>query len=225
MRARIVALHGFLGCGADWDAVRTASRAGLDWSCPDLFAPGASDWREACRCDDKAWLAAYSFGARLALRLLAEEPHRWHGALLLSVDPGNFRTDAERDERLVADAGWADAFRTEPWDALMQRWNAQPVFGGTVPPQRREEDFDRDKLARALVEFSVAAQFTDPLRLGGALSWLAGERDGKFRALLNLMRNAGFPGVFSVVPGAGHRLLRDAPEAVASGLDSLVATR
>lgn len=223
MSARVVALHGFLGRGADWDAVREASRAGLDWCCPDLFAPGTEDWLEECVRGGNAWLAGYSFGARLALRLLAGEPDRWHGALLLSVDPGNFFTDAGRDERRESDELWAVAFRAEPWDGLMERWNAQPVFGGSVPPQRREGDFDRRKLARTLAESSVAGQFTDPLRLGGKLAWLAGARDEKFRRLLDAMRNAGFPGVFSLVPGAGHRLLQDAPAQVAEALDRLIA--
>jgi pimeloyl-ACP methyl ester carboxylesterase len=37
------------------------------------------------------------------------------------------------------------------------------------------------------------------------------------------MRDTGFPGVFSVVPDAGHRLLHDAPGAVAEALDRLTA--
>jgi hypothetical protein len=37
------------------------------------------------------------------------------------------------------------------------------------------------------------------------------------------MRDTGFPGTFSVVPDAGHRLLPDAPRAVAEALDRLTA--
>ena len=74
-----------------------------------------------------------------------------------------------------------------------------------------------------LVEDSVAGQFTDPLRLPTHLVWMAGARDAKFVRLQNLMRDAGFPGTFPVVGEAGHRLLLEAPEAVAGALDDLVA--
>jgi hypothetical protein len=52
---------------------------------------------------------------------------------------------------------------------------------------------------------------------------MAGARDGKFVRLQNQMRDAGFPGTFPVVGEAGHRLLHEAPEAVAGALDDLVA--
>lgn len=219
MKPRLVALHGFLGRGADWDAVRAASRRDFDWICPDMFAPGPEDWRAACAFSGKAWLVGYSFGGRMALRWLAEEPERWHGALLLSANPGNFQTDDERRARRETDAAWARAFREEPWAPLMRRWNDQPVLTGGAEPRRGAEDYDRRKLAAAFGEFSVADQFTDVTRLRGSLAWLAGERDPKFVRLLDSMRAAGFPGVFHAVAGAGHRLLHDAPEAVAEALD------
>jgi alpha-beta hydrolase superfamily lysophospholipase len=52
---------------------------------------------------------------------------------------------------------------------------------------------------------------------------MAGERDGKFVTLQASMRDAGFPGTFPLVEGAGHRLLVEAPDAVAAALDHLVA--
>lgn len=219
----VLALHGFLGRGSDWDAVRAASRTPADWVCPDLFAPGGGgDFRPA-PVAEKAWLAGYSFGARLALRMLQEQPERWHGALLVSVDPGNFRDEAARAERRTMDARWARAFLHEPWDGLLQRWNSQEVLAGGPAPERREADFDRAKLAAALADFSVADQFAEAQRLPAAMIWLAGAEDRKFSGLLEAMRGAGFPGVFCAVPGAGHRLLHEAPEVVAEALDRLAA--
>lgn len=223
MSATIVALHGFLGRGSDWDAVRAASKADARWLCPDLFAPGAGDFFPVPRFEGKAWLAGYSFGARLALRWMTEQPDRWHGALLLSTNPGNFQTDAQREERRRTDRAWARDFRSEAWDVLVAKWNAQDVFAGSACQLREEKDFDRAKLAAALEDFSVADQFTDAMRLSGNFVWMAGEGDAKFRALLDEMRNAGFPGSFFPVPGAGHRLLHDAPEEVARALDRLTA--
>lgn len=221
MTGRLIALHGFLGCGRDWDAVRAKSECGLEWICPDLFAAGASF--ELPVVDGPCWLAGYSFGARLALSWMQREPERWSGALLLSVNPGNFQSDHERAARRAADDRWAEAFRQDPWNDILDRWNAQDVLVGGTAPLRTESDYDRTKLSAALRDLSVAGQFTDPLRLPSNLVWMAGERDGKFVTLQASMRDAGFPGTFPLVEGAGHRLLTEAPDAVAAALDYLVA--
>ena len=221
MTGRLIALHGFLGCGRDWDAVRAKSECGLEWICPDLFATGAS--LEPPAVDGPCWLAGYSFGARLALSWMQREPERWSGALLLSANSGNFQSDQERAARRAADDLWAEAFRQDPWNDVLDRWNAQDVLAGGTAPLRTESDYDRAKLSAALREFSVAGQFTDPLRLPCNLVWIAGERDGKFVTLQASMRDAGFPGTFPLVEAAGHRLLVEAPDAVAAALDHLVA--
>ena len=222
MTGRLIALHGFLGCGRDWDAVRAKSECGLEWICPDLFASGSASF-EPPALDGPCWLAGYSFGARLALSWMQREPERWSGALLLSANPGNFQSDQERAARRAADDLWAEAFRQDPWNEVLDRWNAQDVLAGGPAPLRTESDYDCAKLSAALREFSVAGQFTDPLRLPSNLVWMAGERDGKFVALQASMRDAGFPGTFPLVEGAGHRLLIEAPDAVAAALDHLVA--
>jgi 2-succinyl-6-hydroxy-2,4-cyclohexadiene-1-carboxylate synthase len=221
--ATVVALHGFLGRGSDWNAVRGAGPGKTHWMCPDLFAPGAGDLFAVPHLEGKAWLAGYSFGARLALRWLTEQPERWHGALLLSVNPGNFQTDPEREVRRRSDRAWAADFRREAWDVLMTKWNSQDVFTGSPSPRRTEEDFDREKLAAALEKYSVADQFTEIARLSGDFLWMAGGNDVKFRRLLDEMRHTGFPGSFFAVPEAGHRLLADAPAAVAAALGRMVS--
>jgi 2-succinyl-6-hydroxy-2,4-cyclohexadiene-1-carboxylate synthase len=224
MSDRIVALHGFFGQGKDWNAVRAATRTPLSWFCPDLFAPdGPQLWRKRPESVGKSWLVGYSFGARLALRWLVEEPGLWHGALLLSVNPGNFLTDKERAARRKSDLAWAAALRMSPWDELMRRWNAQEIFASDHGPLRRETDFARAKLSAAMEEFSVADQFTEPSSLATDIVWLAGEKDAKFSALTTRMREAGFPGDFFTVPAAGHRLLSEAPDVVASALDRLIS--
>jgi len=222
VKKTIVALHGFLGQGKDWDAVRAATKSDATWICPDLFAPGEDSFGPPA-IEAPCWLAGYSFGARLALRWMQKDPDRYLGALLLSVNPGNFQADGERAARRATDENWASRFRKDAWDDLTNTWNAQEIFAGQASPERSELDFDRAKLATALTKFSVADQFTDPLRLPSRVTWLAGSRDMKFCALLDDMRNAGFPGSFLRIEGAGHRLLSEAPEAVAAALDDLVA--
>ena len=221
MKPAIIALHGFLGQGRDWDAVRAASEIDADWICPDLFSAGSS--LAPPSIEGPCWLAGYSFGARLALRWMQDDPDRWSGALLLSVNPGNFQSDEDRAQRRESDATWAAAFASAAWGPLIDRWNEQDVFRGSSVRTRAEKDFDRSKLAAALSRFSVADQFIDAERLPARLIWMAGEKDTKFSALQTSMRNAGFPGEFFCVPDAGHRLLEDAPAAVAAALDHLVA--
>ena len=222
MKTTVVALHGYLGQGIDWHAVRAATKSDLEWICPDLFVPG-EDFFAASVAKDPCWLVGYSFGARLALRWMQDAPDRYLGALLLSVNPGNFQSDDQRVERHASDSAWASRFREDAWDSLTRAWNAQEIFGGRPAPNRIGSDFERTKLVLALTKLSVADQFTDPLRLPARISWLAGAYDAKFCALLDDMRNAGFPGSFLRIEGAGHRLLSEAPEAVAAALDDLVA--
>jgi len=222
VKTPVIALHGFLGRASDWNNVRAASRADVVWTCPDLFTRGASSFAPP-DVGAPCWLAGYSFGARLALHWMQDQPDRWLGALLVSANPGNFQSDDERTARRMADDVWGGNFRQLPWDGLLSRWNAQPVFGPGPSLPRKEEDFDRGKLAAGMEEYSAGAQFTDPLRLPPRLVWLAGARDEKFCALLDDMRNAGFPGTFLRVDGSGHRLLQEAPDAVAAALDNLVA--
>ncbi len=222
MKATIIALHGFLGKGSDWAAVRAATKSDVTWICPDLFSARSASFAPP-PVEGPCWLAGYSFGARLALRWMQETPDRYLGALLVSANPGNFQTDEERTARRSADENWAEKFRRQPWSEVIGEWNAQQVFAPDSVPFRDEDDFDREKLAVALGKFSVASQFTDPLHLPSRLIWLAGVRDEKFCALLDDMRNAGFPGTFLRVDDAGHRLLHSSPGAVAAALDDLVA--
>ena len=223
MTGQLIALHGFLGCGRDWDAVRANSKCGLEWICPDLFAPGSAISFEPPAMDGPCWLAGYSFGARLALSWMQREPERWSGALLLSANPGNFQSDNERAARRAADDLWAEAFRKDPWNDVLARWNSQDVLAGSPASLRTESDYDHAKLSAALRDFSVSGQFTDPLRLPANIVWMAGARDEKFVALQASMREAGFSGTFPLVEEAGHRLLIEAPDAVVSALDHLVA--
>jgi 2-succinyl-6-hydroxy-2,4-cyclohexadiene-1-carboxylate synthase len=222
MKPRVVALHGFLGRGSAWDQVRANSKCGAEWICPNLFTPGAASF-DPPDVEGPCWLAGYSFGARLALRWMEDAPDRYLGALLLSVNSGNFQTDDERAMRRASDENWASRFREDAWDDLTSAWDEQEIFGGQPAPGRSESDFDRDKLALALTKFSVADQFTDPLRLPSRITWLAGSRDAKFCVLLGNMCQAGFPGSFLRIEEAGHRVLSEAPEAVAAALDDLVA--
>jgi len=176
-------LSGFLGLPSDWD-----------------FLP----WPHSSSEGDV--LLGYSMGGRLALQLLERE--RFAKAIIVSA--GLNAPDGERRKR---DAEWARRFESEAWTSLMQRWNAQPVFGGHVV-ERREEDYDRAELARQLIEWSPAV--LPPPRLESIetpVLWIAGERDAKYvevgRQAVERLPHA----ELWICPDAGHRVPWEQPEA------------
>ena len=183
----MTALHGFLGRGADWDDVLPGS-----WSRPDwlpLFDSAASLEDVASNLNQTAEgdvLLGYSMGGRIALHMLIADPQRWRRAVIVSASPGI--TESERPSRLANDQRWAQRFRTDDWDAVIADWNAQPVFSQDPPDRlpRRELDFDRELLARALVVGSVANQRDlreDLARLQVPILWIAGAKDAKYASL------------------------------------------
>lgn len=184
----IIALHGFLGLPTDWNFLGDGVRA------VDLF-------REPIPPEGDV-LLGYSMGGRLALHALLGGA-RYRRAVIVSaaISPA----EAGRRER---DEAWAKRFEGEPWRDLMRAWNAQPLFGGHEV-ERREEDFDRAALARALRDWSPAA--LPPLaprlhEIAIPILWIAGQRDAKYVAegerAVGLLPAA----ELWVCPEAGHRV-------------------
>src|SRR3954451_3505333 len=135
-RPTIVALHGFLGRGSDWDFLRDD---GFDVATPPLDAiPPRGDV-----------LLGYSLGGRLALHALLAGAS-YTRAIFVSTGLG---LEYGREERRAADEHWAERFEHDDWASLMRDWNAQPVFGGHEAV-REERDYDRAALARQLREWS-----------------------------------------------------------------------
>jgi 2-succinyl-6-hydroxy-2,4-cyclohexadiene-1-carboxylate synthase len=203
-------LHGFLGRGADWDFLRDA---GFDIRAPSLFA---GDSLEQVRPAADDILLGYSMGARLALQVL--QTQRVAKAVLISAgiavaEPG----------RKELDETWALRFESEPWDSVVEAWNAQAVFGGRKNPLvRKESDFDRHALATALREWSPAVLRT-PLPQCPTL-WIAGEYDAKYS---EAARNAAekLPNAqLWICPDAGHRVPWEQPARFIERLRQFLAT-
>lgn len=232
MKTSIIALHGFLGRSQDWKPVLAhctpdASDGHRVW-CPQLLSPDTAFGPDYTL---KVWAAlfnaavaaltppprvliGYSMGGRLALHaaLQAEmaQPSLYSGLILLSTHPG-IEDRREQLRRQQQDLRWAQRFLHWSWDALLKHWNAQPVFAGSgPPPPRRARDFQRQRLARALLQFSPSRHAFDreqlkTLRLPQL--WLNGSRDEKYCALASRMENAGIIPETGTIAGLGHRLL------------------
>ena len=237
MPTTVVLLHGFAGTRRAWDPVVER----LD---PERYTPLAPDLRghgdardarpvtfEACVADVLAAapgrfvLCGYSMGGRIAQHVALAAPERIERLVLVATTAG-LADETERaarradDERLAAFADGASI------EQFADRWAAQPVFAGTPPDAARiwREDLVRnDPRALAAALRGIGTGAMDPLWDGlGELTMpatvLVGERDAKFVALGERLAAALPAGELVVVPGAGHGLPREAPEAVSAAI-------
>jgi 2-succinyl-6-hydroxy-2,4-cyclohexadiene-1-carboxylate synthase len=233
MPTTVVLLHGFAGTGRAWDPVaQRLDRERYTALAPDLRGHGgARDARPvsfaACVEDVLAAaparfvLCGYSMGGRIALHVALAAPERVERLVLVATTAG-IDDEAARaarrddDERLAAFADGASI------EQFADRWAAQPVFAGTPPDAARlwREDLLRnDPRALAAALRGVGTGAMDPLwdRLGELTmpaTVLVGERDAKFVALGERLVAALPGGELVVVPGAGHGVAREAPQAV-----------
>jgi len=209
----MICLHGFLGRGADWDFLRDA---GFDIRAPSLFAGDSID---AVRPEAGDVLLGYSMGARLALHLM--QTHRVAKAVLISA--GIASPEPGRQE---LDETWARRFESEPWESVVEAWNAQAVFGGRKNPlTRNESDYDRKTLAAALREWSPAVMHMNLRDITIPTLWVAGEHDSKYREAATRASQRLPNAELWICPDAGHRVPWEQPARFIDRLREFVPQR
>lgn len=227
-------LHGFGGSARSWDEVRAAS-GGEPYPALalDLRGHGARSADrpvtiDACVDDVLAVaparfaLAGYSLGGRVALRVALAAPERVARLVLVATTAG-LEDPAQREARARSDDALADALLAEGLDAFAARWSAQPLFSGDPTEVRRSQESelragDADGLAAALRGCSpgrVAPVWRDLATLTMPTTVLVGGRDARYVGLGRRLAAALPDAELVVVEGAGHGLLREAPDAVA----------
>lgn len=234
---KALALHGFLGRGADWGAfAAAAARPGLVLDTPDL--PGHGPDPRPVPGHFTAWvhwlcdrlslgpapvhLLGYSMGGRLALAVALAEAGTGKVAslTLLGASPG-LATAAERRARVDHDRALAEELAALGLDRFLDRWYRQPLFGGAVAALglpaliERRRDAHAEALARALVAAGTGSM--PNLRpalpnLDLPVLVLAGEHDPKFCALGQEIADGAPDGQLATVADAGHALLIEAPD-------------
>jgi 2-succinyl-6-hydroxy-2,4-cyclohexadiene-1-carboxylate synthase len=238
MAETVVLLHGFAGTRHAWDLV--ADR--LD---PERYRPLALDLRghgdardlrpitfAACTADvaaaapERFVLCGYSMGGRVALHVALAHPERVSRLVLVASTAG-IEDPALRAERREADERLARETEHGTIEEFAERWSRQPLFAGT-PPQAAafwRADLQRnDPAALAAVLRGLGAGVMEPLweRLseldGLPVTIIAGERDGRYTATGRRLAAALRGARMLVVPGAGHGLPREAPQAVAAAI-------
>ena len=233
---RLLLLHGFTATGRSWDGVRRRID-GATYSevlAPDLRGHGASADRlpatipatvEDLRQTEPYVLAGYSMGGRIALHLALAQPDLVERLVLVSTTPG-ISEPSGRAERRRADEELAEGIERAGIEPFARWWAAQPLFAGQPPEVAAAARADRlrntaEGLAASLRDMGTGrmtpvwdrlGELTMPTRV------IVGERDAKFRAIGERMAEQLPDAELVVVPGAGHAVHLEAPDAVTAAL-------
>lgn len=242
MAESVVALHGFTQRGSSWDEVAAALPVPV--IAPDLpghgsFAP--LGWDAAVRwvlgvgesAPRPAVLAGYSMGGRLALGAAVARPALASHLVLIGASPG-IADPGEQTRRRSADGALARWLERVGVEEFLDDWTSRPMFAGLA--RRGPQWLAADRAGRA---GSTASGLAGALRLlgrgvmpylGGRLdevvvpvTLVAGERDETHCEIAEAMAAALPKARVVVVPGAGHSVVGEDPEAVAAVLADAVA--
>jgi 2-succinyl-6-hydroxy-2,4-cyclohexadiene-1-carboxylate synthase len=238
MAETVVLLHGFAGTRHAWDLVAERLH-------PERYRPLALDLRghgdardrrpitfATCTADvaaaapERFILCGYSLGGRVALHVALAHPERVSRLVLVASTAG-IDDPVLRAERRAADERLAADTERGSIEEFADRWSRQPLFAGTPPGAAafwRADLLRNDPAALAAVLRGIGAGVMEPLwgRLGELdgmpVTIIAGERDGRY-ATIGRRLAATLPAArLLLVPGAGHGLPREAPQAVAAAI-------
>lgn len=222
--AGILALHGFTGCGADFDYPKTYLPKNCVWETPNL--PGLA-LPELCRYLRERWdalpqempriLLGYSMGGRIALHLARELPWRAGDKLvLISASPG-ISDASEREARRLADFSLAEKIESaESAEKFYAEWRKNPLIAtqDRLPSPWRERLLAQRALAnpglwathlRLLGTGTLPSLWEVLPTIPAPETWLVvGEEDKKFCGIAEKM-NARIPrSRVVIVPACGH---------------------
>jgi 2-succinyl-6-hydroxy-2,4-cyclohexadiene-1-carboxylate synthase len=234
VRPAIVLLHGFTQTRQSWRRTVQALGGRYRALTPDLPGHGhAAERRPAsfaamtayirALAPDDFTLAGYSMGGRIALHVaLTLRPRR---LVLIGASPG-LRDPAERAARRRADDDLAARIERQSIEEFAEQWAAQPLFQGQPDRVRAAAHADRLRntphgLAAALRGLGTGVM--EPLwdRLPGLtmpVTLIVGQRDTKYTAIATEMAKRLPDARLVIVPGAGHAVHLESPEAVAAAV-------
>ncbi len=238
-RPAILFLHGFLGSSADWEDTISALDDVFYCVAPDLPGHGASlglrpedytiEGTARAMLDllaeldiERAALAGYSMGGRLALYLALRCPERCSGLFLESASPG-IEDAAEREARRASDERRASALESDDFERFLAGWYRQPLFASLSRHEGLVERIiearsrnDPAELARSLRGMGAGSQPSLWRELAGlrvpALA-VAGELDERYAGISRRMADLNPSVRTALVPRAGHNVRLEAPQA------------
>jgi 2-succinyl-6-hydroxy-2,4-cyclohexadiene-1-carboxylate synthase len=236
MPDRLVLLHGFTQTRQSWRRTVAALGGRYRALAPDLPGHGqaAERWPasfSACAAyvralaGDRCVLAGYSMGGRIALHTALIWPGLVSRLVLVGASPG-LADPVEREQRRRADEALADRIEAMGVEAFAEEWGSQALFAGQDERVAAAAHADRlrnrpEGLAAALrgLGTGVMTPLWDRLpELAMPVTLVVGERDAKFRALAERMAGSIRDARIEVVPGAGHAVPLERPDAVAAAI-------
>lgn len=225
----MILLHGFAHTPASWREVMAHLPGARAIATPGHGAPIGEDWNDtidrlAAQVPRDALVVGYSFGARLALGLLARDAIA--AAILIGVNPG-LADPAARAERRAADAVWAERLRVGGTAAFLAAWEQQPLFASQVraPAEVRARRLaercalDPQGLAAALERLGLGAMppLADALAARAERAHLVvGADDDRFVAIARDLHARTPALVVDEIPSSGHDPTLEAPAALAN---------
>jgi 2-succinyl-6-hydroxy-2,4-cyclohexadiene-1-carboxylate synthase len=228
----LVLLHGFTNSGASWQPVISGLSQRYRALAPDIRGHGSASEThpvtlEAVLGDIGALtagdftLVGYSQGGRIALHAALAMPQRVQRLVLIGASPG-LADEAERNARRLADERLAARIESMTIEAFAQEWEKTPILAGIAPDIGAISRADRLKsnttgLAAALRGLGTGALPSVWNRLGELrmpVDLIAGERDTKFTGVAHQMAGLIPSAVVTIVPGAGHAVHLERPDAI-----------
>lgn len=177
---------------------------------------------------DQNYLLGYSLGGRLAWHALIAQPNLWAGAVIISADPG-MTNGLQKEQCLQRDRIWASRFIQDPWHDLLAAWDALPVFcHRPCLITRREDDFDRRKIAHAFEAYSKGHMddLTQQLQtLNMPITYVTGSEDRRYCQLGHTLSQQCPQLRHKQVQAAGHRVPWERPDATLSILIDALSSR
>ena len=236
MAATLVLLHGFTHTGRSWDDVARALSERYRPLAPDLRGHGSAGGATPVTLDavisdldrvaaGRFVLAGYSMGGRIALQYALARPARVRRLVLVGATAG-IADPTERIARVEADEQLARDIERMPIEEFAARWARTPVLADQPPEVATRVHADRLRnspqgLARALRGLGAGALPPVWDRLGELqipVLLVVGERDEKFFKIAQAMADEIGSAFLEVIPGAGHAVHLERPEAVAAAL-------
>jgi 2-succinyl-6-hydroxy-2,4-cyclohexadiene-1-carboxylate synthase len=240
---RVVLAHGFTQTARSWqefEALLRTELPGLETVAVDLpghgDAPPPADadlWSSARRLVDAGGIATYvgySMGGRVALHAALAAPGVVRGLVLIGATAGIDDPD-ERQARIDADERLADHIETVGVPTFLDEWLSNPLFAGLTDATSLRSDRLRNTAAGLSASLRATGTGTQtPLwdRLGDIecpVLVLVGEHDTKFTALGHRLVDALPVAELVLVPGAGHSVHLEQPEATAEAVASWLDQR
>lgn len=248
----VVFLHGFMGCAEDWREIAAGETGIARCVGLTLPGHGSEPWERAgggfaeavegipwaallhsAGLPPKRVLAGYSMGGRIALYLASRHPELFSAALVESATPG-LTDEAARTARVTHDQALAKELAaitdSGEFRAFLAGWYSRPPFETLNETQRawlveRRLGNDPAQLAQALTGFSLGTQPDLWPALEGVqipVLGVCGEKDHKFRRIMEDMALRSEHVAVQVVGNAGHNVHFEQPGAYTTVLRGLI---